>query len=148
MQLTPWTWRPSRRDITRFNREMDSLWDRFAGNFPFVESEREWLPSVDVSETDGDIAVRAELPGLEAKDIDLNITGDILTIRGEKRGKEEVKEENYYSRESYYGAFQRAVRLPAGVQSDKVKANYKNGVLDIRLPKSEKSQSQKIEIKS
>jgi HSP20 family protein len=148
MQLTPWTWRPSsgRRDITRYNRELDSLWDRFGGGFPF-ESAREWLPSVDVAESDGEITVRAELPGLEAQDIDLDISGDILSIRGEKKGKEEIKEENYHTRESFYGSFQRSIRLPAEVQSDQVEANFKNGILDIRLPKSEKSKSQKIEIK-
>jgi HSP20 family protein len=148
MQLTPWTWRPSsqRRDITRYNRELDSLWDRLAGGFPF-ESAGQWLPSIDVAQSDGEITVRAELPGLEAQDIDLDISGDILSIRGEKKGKEELKEENYYTRESYYGSFQRSIRLPAEVQSDKVEANFKNGILDIRLPKSEKSKSQKIQIK-
>jgi HSP20 family protein len=99
-------------------------------------------------ETDGEITVRAELPGLEAKDIDLNVSGDILSIRGEKKEKAEEKQKNYYSRESYYGAFQRSIRLPAEVQSDKVGASFKNGVLDIRLPKSEKAQSKKIDIKT
>jgi HSP20 family protein len=147
MQLTPWR-RPHRRDITRFNREMDTFWDRFFGDAPLAGFEREWLPSVDVAESDGDITVRAELPGLEAKDIDLNISGDVLSIRGEKKGKEEIKEDDYYSRESYYGSFQRSIRLPAEVQSDKVDASFKNGVLDIKLPKSETTQSKKIEIKA
>jgi HSP20 family protein len=148
MQLTPWG-RPShRRDITRFNREMESLWNRFFGEFhPLTGFEREWLPSMDVSETDDEISVRAELPGLEAKDIDLDITGDVLSIRGEKKEKEEKKEKDYYSRESYYGSFQRSIRLPAEVQGDKVEAEFKNGVLNIRLPKSEKTQKKKIEIK-
>ncbi len=148
MQLTPWTWRPSRLDVTRFNRDIDSLWDRFGRDLPFVGSEREWLPSIDVAETDGSITVRAELPGLEAKDIDLDISGDILSIRGEKKGKGEIKEENYYTRESYYGSFQRSIRLPAEVQSDKVEASFKDGVLDIKLPKSETPKSKKIKINS
>lgn len=147
MQLTPWR-RPHRRDITRFNREMDNLWDRFFSEMPFTGFEREWLPSVDVAESDGGITVRAELPGLEAKDIDLNISGDLLSIRGEKKSKEEVKEDDYFSRESYYGSFQRSIRLPAEVQSDKVDASFKNGVLEIKLPKSEMTQAKKIEIKS
>jgi HSP20 family protein len=147
MQLTPWR-RPHRRDITRFNREMDTLWDRFFSDMPFAGFEREWMPSVDVAESDGDITVRAELPGLEAKDIDLNISGDLLSIRGEKKSKEEVKEDDYFSRESYYGSFQRSIRLPAEVQSDKVDASFKNGVLDIKLPKFETTQSKKIEIKA
>lgn len=148
MQLTPWR-RPNRGDITRFNREMESLWNRFFGEMhPFSGAEVEWLPTMDASETNGEVAVRAELPGLEAKDIDLDISGDVLSIRGEKRGKEEKKEESYYTRESYYGSFQRSIRLPSEVQSDKVEAKFKNGVLDIKLPKSEKTQKKKIEIKS
>jgi HSP20 family protein len=148
MQLTPWR-RPYRGDITRFNREMDSLWNRFFGEaHPFPGTEGEWLPSMDVAETDGEVTVRAELPGLEAKDIDLDISGDVLSIRGEKKGKEEQKGENYYTRESYYGSFQRSVRLPSEVQSDKVEAKFKNGVLDIKLPKAEKTRKKKIEIKS
>jgi HSP20 family protein len=127
---------------------MATFWDRFFGDLPFGVFEREWLPSVDVAESEGEITVRAELPGLEAKDIDLNISGDILSIRGEKKGKEEIKEDDYYSRESYYGSFQRSIRLPAEVQSDKVDARFKNGVLDIKLPKSETIRSKKIEIKS
>ena len=151
MQLTPWTWRGSsgRRDITRYNREMENFWNRFFGEFhPLAGIEGEWLPSMDVSESDGEISVRAELPGLEAKDIDLDIAGDILSIKGEKRGKEETKKEDYYTRESYYGSFQRSIRLPAEVQSDKVDATFKNGVLNIKLPKSENTSSKKIEIKS
>ena len=151
MQLTPWVWkRPSgRRDITRYNREMENFWNRFFGEFhPPADIGGEWLPSMDVSETDGEISVRAELPGLEAEDIDLDISGDILSIRGQKKGKEETKEENYYTRESYYGSFQRSIRLPSEVQDDKVDASFKNGVLDIRLPKSEKTGSKKIKIKS
>jgi HSP20 family protein len=128
---------------------MNDLWNRFFGEVhPFWGAEGEWLPSIDVSETDGEISVRAELPGLEAKDIDLDISGDVLSIKGEKKGKEETKKENYYTRESYCGSFQRSIRLPAEVQSNKVEANFKNGVLDIRLPKSEKTHSKKIEIKS
>ena len=144
MQLTPWRKPSNRRDITRFNREMDSLWNRFFGEYHQIAGfESEWLPSMDVSETDGEISVRAELPGLEAKDIDLDISGDMLSIRGEKKKKEEKKEKDYYSRESYYGSFQRSIRLPAEVQSDKVEASFKNGVLDIRLPKSQKTQKKK-----
>jgi HSP20 family protein len=127
---------------------MDTLWDRFLDVPRFGEFARDWLPSIDVAETDGDITVRAELPGLEAKDIDLDISGDVLSIRGEKKGKEEIKKENYHTRESYYGTFQRSVRLPAEVQSDKVEANFKDGVLDIKLPKSEKTQAKKIKIKT
>jgi HSP20 family protein len=128
---------------------MDSLWNRFFGEMhPFAGLEGEWLPSMDVSETDSEINVRAELPGLEAEDIELDVSGDVLSIRGEKKGKAETKEENYHTRESYYGSFHRSIRLPCEVQSDNVEANFKNGVLGIRLPKSERTRSKKIKIKS
>jgi HSP20 family protein len=123
---------------------MDSLWNRFFGEMhPFFGHEGEWLPSMDVSGTESEIGVRAELPGLEAEDIDLDVSGDVLSIRGEKKGKEETKEENYHTRESYYGSFQRSIRLPCEVQSDNVEASFKNGVLDIRLHKSVKTRPKK-----
>jgi HSP20 family protein len=128
---------------------MDTLWKRFFDEFqPFTGFDEEWMPSIDIAETEDEISVRAELPGLEAKDIDLNISGDILSIRGEKKNETEDKQKDYYSRESYYGSFQRSIRLPTEVQSDKVEAHFKNGVLGIKLPKSEKTQLKKIEIKS
>jgi HSP20 family protein len=92
--------------------------------------------------------VRAELPGVEAKDIDLNLSGDILTVRGEKKEESEKKEKKYFSRESYYGAFERSIRLPAEAQLDNVEAKFKDGVLNVTLPKSENSRSKKIEIKA
>jgi HSP20 family protein len=144
-ELTPW-----RRSgaLRPFWREMDDLWNRFFGEMPLAEGAWEWMPSVDVSETDGTIMVKAELPGMDAKDIDIDVSGDILTLRGEKKTEEEKKEARYYCRERHYGSFQRSFRLPGGVQSDKVDAEFKNGVLTIKLPKSKESKEKKIEIKA
>jgi HSP20 family protein len=101
-----------------------------------------------LTETDGNVMVKAELPGMDPKDIDVEVTGDMLTLRGEKKTEEEKKDERYYCRERHYGSFQRSFRLPAGVQSDKVDAQFKNGVLTINIPKSEESKQKKIEIKT
>lgn len=103
---------------------------------------------MDISETDGKVQVKAELPGLEAKDIDVDVSGDVLTLGGEKKMEEEQKDERYYYRERYAGSFQRSFRLPSGVESDKVDAEFKNGVLTINIPKSEESKQKKIKIKS
>jgi HSP20 family protein len=152
MDLVPFRrWRPSesRRDFPSLRREMDTFFDRFFRDMPWTGGEgEEWLPSVNVSETDGDIKVKAELPGLEAKDIDISVSGDILTIKGEKKEEKEEKEEKYYYKEQYAGSFQRCIRLPSEVQSDKVDAKFKNGVLNIVLPKSKESETKKIKVKS
>ena len=107
-----------------------------------------WAPSVDISETDGKVMVKAELPGLDPKDIDVEVSGDLLVLRGEKSKEEERKDERYYCRERYSGSFQRSFRLPTGVESDKVDAQFKNGVLTIEIPKSEESKQKKISIKT
>lgn len=133
----------------RFRRDMDDLFRRFLSEMPGAEFEMgEWVPSADISETDGEIKVKAELPGLDAKDIDISIHGDVLTIKGEKRREEEKKEAGYYSSERYFGAFQRSFRLPAEVAGDKVGAVFKNGVLSVTLPKIEERKKKRIEIKS
>lgn len=143
MELTPW--RPS-GELTRLRKEMDDLWNRFFGEVPAAIRSR-WMPSVDISETDTEIQVRAELPGLDSKDIEVSVSGDILTIKGEKKEKKETKEESYHSRERYYGSFQRSVRLPVQVKSEEAKADFKNGILNLTLPKAESAKSRKIEIK-
>jgi HSP20 family protein len=114
---------------------------------PLTEHTWGWSPSVDIAETNGSVTITAELPGLEAKDIDVDVSGDILTLRGEKKLDKEKKEERYYCRERYHGTFQRSFRLPPGVQSDHVDAKFKNGVLTIDIPKSEMGKQKKIEVK-
>ena len=144
-EMTPWR----RGRGLRPWRESGDFWDDFFRDMPLSESRFGWAPSVDVSESDGSVVVKAELPGMESKDIEVDLTGNILTIKGEKKVEEEKKEEErVYCRERFYGTFQRSFRLPAGVESDKVEANFKNGVLTVSVPKSEESKHRKIEIKS
>lgn len=145
LEMTPWR-RPG--GLRPFWREMDDFWKRFFSEMPLAERATEWEPAVDISETDGNVMVRAELPGLEAKDIGVDVSGDVLTIRGEKKMEEEKKEEKYYCRERYAGSFQRSFQLPAGLKAEKVDARFKNGVLTINIPKSEESKQKKIEIKA
>lgn len=144
-ELTPW--RPF-RELTTLRDEMDRMWERFLGEWPTVEPfRREWTPSLDVSETKNNIVVKAEAPGVDPKDIDISLTGDVLTIKGEKKQEKEEKDQNYHRVERSYGVFERSVRLPQEVQSDKIEASYKNGILKITLPKSEEANKKEIKIK-
>lgn len=105
-----------------------------------------WTPSVDIFETQENIVLKAELPGLEQKDISIEVRDNTLTLRGEKKFEKEVKEENYHRIERSYGTFQRIFTLPDTVQQDKVKAKFKDGVLEINMPKLEKAKSKLIKV--
>jgi HSP20 family protein len=108
--------------------------------------EGEWSPSVDIAEKDNDMVVTAELPGVAQDDVDISIANDILTVKGEKKEEKEVKKDSYHRVERSYGSFQRSIPLPTGVQGDKAKASYKDGVLRITVPKSEEAKPKKIKI--
>jgi len=142
-------WKPF-REVSRLRSEMDRLWDEYfgAGRRAFRPMEEAWLPAVDVSETGDKITVKAEIPGMEAKDIDISMVGDTLVIKGEKKAEKEEKDENYHMVERSYGSFSRSMKLPATVDPDKVDASYKNGVLTIVLPKKEEVKPKPIEIKA
>ncbi|RMD87353.1 MAG: Hsp20/alpha crystallin family protein, partial [Alphaproteobacteria bacterium] len=117
-------------------RAFDEFWSRFEGNgFGFPRVEGFAVPAVDVVETDKGLEVTVDLPGLEEKDVDLALTEDTLTIRGEKKEEREEKEGNAYLRERSYGAFYRAIPLPAGIDADKAEATFRNGVLKVMLPR-------------
>jgi HSP20 family protein len=145
MEIVPW--RPF-GELSSFRREMDRLWNRFLGESPFTGAlTEEWLPSVDISETEDKLLIKAELPGLEAKDVNVSITGDILTLKGEKKKEEEEKGEHHYCSERYYGSFQRVFQLPTSVKAEEIEANFDSGVLRVTLPKVEEAKKKEIEIK-
>ncbi len=104
-------------------------------------------PRVDVYEDDESVVVNADLPGIKKEDIDLSITGDTLTLKGEKKQEEEIKEEDYHRIERAYGTFQRTITLPAPVNADKVEASYTDGVLEVKMPKKEEVKPKKIDVK-
>ncbi|PYS20230.1 MAG: molecular chaperone [Acidobacteria bacterium] len=105
-----------------------------------------WSPAVDIFETEGEIVVKAELPGMERKDITLNLEKNVLTLKGERRFDKETKEENYHRVERAYGGFSRSFSIPATVDDEKIKADYKDGVLKIILPKKEQLKPKQIQI--
>jgi len=104
-------------------------------------------PSLDVFEEKDDIVVKADLPGMNKEEIEVTVTGDVVTIKGEKKKEEEVKEKDYYRRERSYGSFVRSVELPCEVKSDQIKANFKDGVLEVRMPKTEEAKKKCVSIK-
>ena len=146
MAIVPW--KPV-DELTTLRREMDSLWERF---FPGKHPEgrflgHEWLPSIDLTETKDKYIVKAELPGLEAKDVDLSIADDVLTIKGEKREETETKDEHHFFVERHWGSFERRIKLPASVKTDKIDASFDKGVLTITLLKTEEAKKKEIKIK-
>ena len=104
-------------------------------------------PIIDVFEEKDDIVVKAELPGMEKDKIEVNLTDHTLTIKGEKKKEDEVKEEDYYRGERSYGSFLRTLDLPKDVRADKVKASFKNGILEIRMPKTEEARTKEVKVK-
>jgi HSP20 family protein len=137
--------------LSQFENQMDRLFDDFWLN-PFRGTE-EWtgsyLPPVNIRENDGQVIAEVELPGMSEKEIDITVTRDTLRISGEKKQQEETKKENYYCMESSYGSFDRLVDLPSEVDEEKTEAEFKNGVLTVRMPKSQeaKTKSKKIPVK-
>ena len=143
--LTPW--RPV-TELSTLRKEMDRLWEDFFGEKSVISRVESWVPAVDVSETKDAIIVKAEVPGMDPKDIDVSISGDMLVIKGEKKEEKEEKDENFHRIEMRRGAFSRAVRIPVPVDSDKIEAKYKKGILRVTLPKKEENKPKQIEIKT
>lgn len=130
-------------------REIDRLFDDFTRGFPALGGTSSGLvPSIDVTETDKDIEITAELPGLEEKDVQINVADNLLTIRGEKKAEKEEKDKNYRLVERSYGSFERTLELPDGVNADAIQANIAKGVLKVTVPKPAPAQVKKVEVKA
>jgi HSP20 family protein len=131
-------------------REIDRLFDDFTRGLPAFSGggSGELLPSVDVTETDKQIEITAELPGLEEKDVQVNLADNVLTIRGEKNAEKEEKDKSYRLVERSYGSFVRSLELPEGVNADAIKASIDKGVLKVTVPKPAPAQVKKIDVKA
>jgi HSP20 family protein len=144
MANEPQSWSPF-RELDRFRRDFDDLFDRFLGgrlsrqvpgNGPALES---YVDS-------GKLVVRADLPGVDPKDVEITASGDQLTIRGKREQQREEKGRDFVHREVAYGSFERVVKLPGGVNPDEIKASYTNGVLELSVPLPEQSRTRKVPI--
>jgi len=140
--LQPWT------GLTNLRKEMERLFDRFwEPDFPELVPVGEWSPRLDLSETKDALVVRAEIPGIEAKDVQISLQEQVLTIRGEKKHEKEEKDEHHYRMERSHGDFARSVRIPVPVEREKVTAKFKNGVLTITLAKTPAAKETSIPVK-
>jgi HSP20 family protein len=139
--------RPVSNPFSALQQEIDRLFEGFSRGFSGFPG-RELMPSMDLSATDKEIEITAELPGLEEKDIQLNVADNVLTIRGEKKNEREETEKDYHLVERSYGSFTRSVQLPDGVNPDSIKAVMSKGVLKVTVPKPAPAQTKKIDIKS
>lgn len=142
-------WRP-RQYAPVVPYDLDRVFDRLMQSWasPVSMSELDWNPSVDVSESDDEIVVKAEIPGVSPEDVEISIDDNHLIISGEKKQESEERDKNYYRVESSYGSFRRSLALPSGADLDSIKASSKDGVLSIRIPKSNDRKSRKIEIEA
>jgi HSP20 family protein len=139
-------WQPF-HDLVSMRRDMDRMFDEFFSNPPTIGDV--WShPSIDLYQTDDEIVVKATLPGLDADDLDIQITGDTLTLRGETKSEEEIEETAYHLRERRKQSFSRSLRLPNTVIAEKAKAEMKNGVLTLSLPKAEEVKPKVITVKA
>jgi HSP20 family protein len=141
VRWSPW------RDVVSVQDEMNRLFDglmrhRDGGGVG------EWMPAVDISETDDEFIVAADVPGLKNEDIKISVANNVLTLRGERKSVREDKKENFHRVERTYGAFERTFSLPSGVKSENIRAKYKDGVLEVRLPKSKEAKPQEIKVES
>ena len=130
----------------RMNRLFDDAGRGWRNDEPAATTS--WSPSVDIFETEGEIVVNTELPGMDRKEITLHLENNVLSIRGERRFVKETKDENYHRIERSYGNFSRSFSIPATVDEEKIRADYKDGVLKIILPKKEQAKPKQIKIAS
>jgi HSP20 family protein len=145
MTLVKWTPRTS---LMNFNTDMDRWFDNFFGSdFKLNDDISEITPVVNVEETENDFQISAELPGMEKNDIQISVENNVLSISGEKKQENETKGKNYHRVERSYGKFYRSFRIPTGVDINNVDASYKNGVLNLTLPKMEEAKPKQIEVK-
>lgn len=137
-----------RGPLESIREEMQDLLARTFGEETDVWSVDRITPSLDLSESDNALEVRMDLPGMEAKDIDIQVNANVLTVSGERKEEREEKGKTYHRVERRVGAFSRSVTLPCPVKEDAVDAQYKNGILTVKLPKTEEAKARKIAVKS
>lgn len=139
-------WEPAREMMT-LREAMDHLFDD-AFTRPLTLRDGWSVPAVDMYQTDDEVVVKASIPGFKAEDVQINVTGDILTLRGEVKQEDEKKDKAWHIREQRWGSFERSVALPTEVIADKAKAEFENGILSITLPKAEEVKPKTITVKA
>lgn len=136
------------RDLVTLREKMNRLFEDY---YPARTEEKDmvagtWAPSVDIYETENELVLTAELPGIKEDDIEIKLEDNTLTIKGDRRFEKETKEENYHRIERSYGSFLRSFTLPAYIEQEKIEAEHENGVLKIAMPKKQESKSRKVKV--
>jgi HSP20 family protein len=147
-------WKPRTRldpfaDLMGMGSDIDRLFGSMLSRNVFdaaAAADGDWAPAIDVYESDDKVVVKTELPGMSEKDIEVDILGDTLTIKGEKKNEQEQKDAHYHRLERVYGSFHRSVTLPGEVETAKARATFKGGVLEIELPKTEAAKPRQIKV--
>lgn len=135
------------RELQRMARHWEPPFPRFFEDFEDNYDEV-FTPAVESYVKDGNLIVRADVPGIELKDIEVSILGNVLSVKGERKNEQEVKRDDYLRREVSYGAFERRMSLPEGTATDKVRASFKNGVLEISVPLAKETVAKKVPIEA
>jgi HSP20 family protein len=137
-------------EIMSMRESMDRLFEDFFTRRPRHAGPLVWQPAVEVFETDNEVVVKAELPGIDPKNVEVNVTSEGLTIKGEAKTDHEEKRRNYYRRELRYGAFQRTIALPTEVKGEDARATFRHGILEVKVPKAERVRPKtvKVEVES
>jgi HSP20 family protein len=140
------------RELEAMSKSLDRLFDEFTGLRPTRTMSRSletlsWQPAVEVSETESEVLVKAELPGVDPKDVDISLTENQLSLKAETRHQEEEKNRNFIRREMRYGSFLRVLELPAVVNSGEAKAVFKHGILELRMPKRVPAKPAQVKVK-
>jgi len=131
-------------ELTTLRNRMDRLWSRMTTeDEPMLAN---WSPTSDVVETKDEILIKAELPGIEAKDVDIEIENGVLTLKGDRKAEKESEEKGYRRIERSYGSFLRSFTLPPNVEAEKIAANFANGVLEVHMPKKENAKPRSIKV--
>ncbi len=143
-------WEPF-KDLSIVQREMDDMFRRFFGtfaplNFFRKELKGEWYPVMDLYTKENKFVVHADIPGVDPRDVDISITGNLLTIKGERKSDIEEKKEGYMFHETSLGVFERTITLPEGVDTTKIHATYKNGVLEVTMPAKAEALPKKVKV--
>jgi HSP20 family protein len=143
--MIPVKWQPFEERLS-LRREMDRLFDNFLGTEFKSTTNGNWLPEIDMSETDDEIIVKMDIPGMEQKDIKVAMSGDYLNVTGERKEEKEEKKKHYYSLERKLGMFERNIPIPTAVDPVKIKAEYNKGVLEVHLPRTPEAKPYRIPV--
>lgn len=134
------------RELDSLQGDMNRLFDRFFEAKPGNGGSRRWIPAMDLVENENDLVLRADLPGMTEDDVEIEVKDNVLTVAGERKSESEQKGEGFHRVERSFGRFSRSLTLPRGVDADKVKAEFANGVLEVRIPKPEEAKPTRVAI--